>query len=141
MSDDDSPIFKRGGRLRGKHPVIVESQTSPSQNAPKLHVPPSPGPSTSQDPGNSRWEQARELERKSKRQLLLNDSLINHNAEEGNEGSSVDGSAISEGNEGSSVDGSAISEGNEGSSVEGSANSDGNEGSSVEESAYSEDDQ
>ena len=41
MSDNDSPILRRGGRNRGKAPVI--SPDSQSQRPSKLAVPPSPG--------------------------------------------------------------------------------------------------
>ena len=143
MSEDDSPIPKRGGRLRGNHPIIQESQESSSQPA-KLPVPPSPGASSALEsqrspsqpakmpvppsPGASsaqddvairfqrRWDRAVEIERmsrhplkpkpkkpqkpknltKSKRQQMLDNPLIAHQAKEGNEGSSVEGSENSE---------------------------------------------
>jgi hypothetical protein len=167
MSEDDSPIPKRGGRLRGNHPIIQESQESSSQPA-KLPVPPSPGASSALElqesssqpaklpvppspgassalesqrspsqpakmpvppsPGASsaqddvairfqrRWDRAVEIERmsrhplkpkpkkpqkpknltKSKRQQMLDNPLIAHQAKEGKEGSSVEGSENSE---------------------------------------------
>ena len=96
MSDDDSPILKRGGRRRQNRPVIQESQNTPSQVEPKLPVPPSPGIPTSQHQDASRWEQARRI---SRRQQMLDHPFIAHQAVEGNEGSSVEGSGNSEDNQ------------------------------------------
>jgi hypothetical protein len=99
MSDDDSPILKRGGRPRHNHPVILATQMSPSEVQPKLAVPPSPGSSNvhhNNASDASRWEQARQIERVSRRQQMLDNPFIAHQAVEGNEGSSVDGSNNSE---------------------------------------------
>ena len=42
MSDDDSPLLRRGGRNRGRAPVIAPSPDSQSQRPSKFAVPPSP---------------------------------------------------------------------------------------------------
>lgn len=148
MSDDDSPILRRGGRNRGKAPVIAPSPDSQPQRPSKVAVPPSPGdpaftplplssnipPSpvssavspcvTSSDHPSSAVSscvsssdqpspvysavtpsvcsrehssvEARPARRASRRQLMLDNPLLDHQAKEGNEGSSVHGSSNSE---------------------------------------------
>ena len=162
MSDDDSPILRRGGRNRGKAPVIAPSPDSQPQRPSKVAVPPSPDdpaftplplssnippspvssalspcvtssdhPSsavspcvTSSDHPSSAVSscvsssdhpspvssavtpsvcsrehssvEARPARRASRRQLMLDNPLLDHQAKEGNEGSSVDGSSNSE---------------------------------------------
>ena len=148
MSDDDSPILRRGGRNRGKAPVIAPSPDSQPQRPSKVAVPPSPDdpaflplplssnipPSpvssavspcvTSSDHPSSAVSscvsssdhpspvssavtpsvcsrehssvEARPARRASRRQLMLDNPLLDHQAKEGNEGSSVHGSSNSE---------------------------------------------
>jgi hypothetical protein len=126
MSDDDSPILRRGGRNRGKAPVI--SPDSQSQRPSKFAVPPSPGNSSllastlsspagtpavlllpvsaavsasaSSDDGSvslsSSSDQARPAGRVSRRQRMLKNRFLDLQAKEGREGSSVDGSSNSD---------------------------------------------
>lgn len=117
MSDDDSPILRRGGRNRGKAPVIVPSPDSLSQRPSKLAVPPSPGTpgffalpislpvppspvssavSPSVCSSDHASVEARPSRHASRRQLMLDNPLLDHQAKEGNEGSSVHGSSNSE---------------------------------------------
>lgn len=148
MSDDDSPILRRGGRNRGRAPVIAPSPDSQSQRPSKFAVPPPPDDpaflplplssnvppspvssavtpsvcsrehssveanvetSSSDYPSpvssaltpsvcsreNSSVE-ARPARRASRRQLMLDNPFLDHQAKEGNEGSSVHGSSNSE---------------------------------------------
>jgi hypothetical protein len=130
MSDDDSPILRRGGRTRGKAPVI--SPDSQSQRPSKFAVPPSPGnpalpasplsspvilspgtPAVLPSPVSSALSasvssdddsasvssssvEARPAGRVSRRQRMLKNRFLDHQAKEGKEGSSVDGSSNSD---------------------------------------------
>ena len=121
MSDDDSPILRRGGRTRGKAPVI--SPDSQSQRPSKFAVPPSPGnpalpasplsspvvlspgtPAVLPSPVSSAVSasvssssvEARPAGRASRRQRMLKNRFLDHQAKEGKEGSSVDGSSNSD---------------------------------------------
>jgi len=134
MSDDDSPILRRGGRNRGKAPVIAPSPDSQPQRPSKVAVPPSPNDpaflslplssnvppspvssavsscdSSSDHPSpvssavtpsvcsrDHSSVEARPARRASRRQLMLDNPFLDHQAKEGNEGSSVHGSSNSE---------------------------------------------
>lgn len=123
MTDDDSPIFRRVGRNTRKVPVIPPSPDTPSVQIPvpsKLAVPPSPNSSSSQHGVGDRWNSARQkASRKagrdkgaskrqqavrkegrkrgaSRRQQRLKNPFFEHQAKEGNEGSTVDGSSNSD---------------------------------------------